>query len=166
MSNESKGFHLKTVAVLFSVVLFMSVGSVFAQAPSPSPAPVSAPVAAVTSPQPVPAVVKDESMAPPVFMQDIVVQAKALPFVGPYIVKIGQGLLILLTLLTALTTCVVSVLSALKGVSGAAGLDSLNDKVVALQNSKVVYWLKYASLVFNAQKPAADQPKADEPAAA
>lgn len=126
----------------------LSASASLAQIPS-APAPASAIVATA----PVPAVVKDESMAPPVFIQDIVVQAKALPVVGPYVVKIGQGLLILLSLLTALTACLASVLSVLKTVSNKAGLCGLYDKVVAFQNGKVFYYLKYASLAFNAQKP-------------
>ena len=121
--------------------------------PVMAPAPVVSPVVTVSGQAPVPAVVKDESMAPPIFIQDIVVQAKSMPVVGPYVVKIGQGLLFLLTMITALTAFLASVLGALKTVSKFAGLASLNDKVVAIQNSKAIYWLKYASLAFNAQKP-------------
>lgn len=128
----------------------LSASASLAQIPS---APVPALVVAPAATAPIPVVVKDESMAPPVFIQDIVVQAKALPVVGPYVVKIGQGLLILLSLLTALTACLASVLSVLKTVSNKAGLCGLYDKVVAFQNGKVFYYLKYASLAFNAQKP-------------
>ena len=150
---------MKYVVAIY-IVLFFAAGTLFAQVPSTptpaaaaTPAPLSSPVVAVSGPAPVPAVVKDESMAPPIFLQDIVVQAKALPVVGPYIVKVGQFLFFILTVLTALTAALASILAGLKAFSNQAGLAGLNDKVVAFQNGKVMYWLKYASLAFNAQKP-------------
>ena len=147
-------------ALYISIVLTLGASAI-AQTVSPTPA-VVAPVLAI-SPEPVPAIVKDESMAPPLFFQNLVVDAKSLPVVGPYIVKIGQILLIVLTVLTALTAALASILAALKTVVNKAGFTDFADKVEAFQKSKFMYYLKFASLAFNAQKIVKADASSDRP---
>ena len=122
--------------------------------PSASPAPVvpKAPMSVDASTAVQPVVVKDVDMAPPTWMQDVLVSVKTLPIIGPMITKAVQWLAVICSILTALCAFILLVLKALAGVSTLGNIQSLADKVAAFQNSKIFYYLKYASM-FNAQKP-------------
>ena len=97
-------------------------------------------------------VVKDPVLVPPTWLQDLIISAESLPTIGPILVKVLQYLAILVTMLTALCACAIAILKALSGVASMANLAGLADKVSSFEDSKIMYWLKFAS-AFNAQKP-------------
>jgi len=121
-------------------------------------APQAAPVAPVVAPIPPPKsideiklTVKDEVMVPPEWLQNALISAKSLPYVGPFLVVALQWLGMIASILTALFAFLWALLKALESVASLAKLAPLAEKLAALQNSKLMYYLKAMS-VFNAQK--------------
>lgn len=135
----------------------------FAQAPiavdvvEKAPVASVAPEAPVVAPVPVKTVdeikltVKDEVMVPPEWLQNALISAKSLPYVGPFLVKAMQWLGMIASILTALFAFLWALLKALESVASIAKLGPLAEKLAALQNSKLMYYLKALSM-FNAQK--------------
>jgi hypothetical protein len=122
-------------------------------APTPAPAPIQAkaPMTGDSTEAVQPVVIKDVDMAPPTWMQDIMVSIKKLPYIGPIITKAIQWVCVLFTILTALCGFILLVLKSLAGISTLGNLQHLADVVENFQNGKIMYWLKYAS-AFNAKK--------------
>jgi hypothetical protein len=159
---------VKGILVCFYMLLIFGADQACGQAaPVANPSPVAvtaAPAVPVSSPaddiakasQPVPTTVKDESAAPPAWVQDLVVTIKSMPILGPIAVKILNWLTVLFSIITALCAFLLVVLKALSGVANMASLVGMQDKIVAFQSSKFMWTLKYLS-VFNAQK----KPKSD-----
>lgn len=122
-----------------------------------STAPVVAPVAAIPASQASPVVVKDDSAAPPTWMQDVLVSIKKLPMIGPIVVKALNWVGVLCSILTALAAFLMVALKALSSVMNLAQATDLAAKVQGFQDGKIMYYLKYLSM-FNAQKPDASAP--------
>lgn len=95
--------------------------------------------------------VKDEAFVPPEWLQDALLQAKNIPFIGPYLVKIMQWLGVIVSIITGLFAFLWAALRSLQVVASAAQLAGLAEKLAAAENSKVMYYLKALS-AFNAQK--------------
>lgn len=95
--------------------------------------------------------VKDEVFVPPTWLQDALLQAKNIPFIGPYVVMVFQWLGVVVTLLTGLFAFLWAALKSLQVVASAAQLAGLAEKLAMLENSKIMYYLKAFS-AFNAQK--------------
>ena len=115
------------------------------------PEPLKTEVEAVKSVEEVQLTVKDEAFVPPTWLQDALLQAKSIPVVGPYIVKGMQWLGVIVSFITGLFAFLWAVLRSLQGLASAAKLAGLAEKLVALENSKAMYYLKALS-AFNAQK--------------
>lgn len=95
--------------------------------------------------------VKDEAFVPPEWLQSALLNVKAVPVVGPYLVTIFQWLGVFVTLMTSLFSFLWVALKSLEGVMGAAKLYGIANKLAMLQNSRFMYYLKAFSM-FNAQK--------------
>lgn len=95
--------------------------------------------------------VLDPTFVPPEWLQKAVLIVKELPLVGPIVVEILKYLGVLAAILTALTACALAILKSLKLVLKLVKLDSYIAKIEAIENSKVLYYLKFLSN-FNAQK--------------
>ena len=115
------------------------------------PEPLAKEVEAVKSVDEIKLMVKDEAFVPPSWLQDALLQAKSIPVVGPYIVKGMQWLGVIVSFLTGLFAFLWAVLRSIQGLASAAKLAGLAEKLVALENSKAMYYLKALS-AFNAQK--------------
>ena len=140
--------------VLIAFMLFSGVA--FAQnALVAAPVAPAAPIAQASQPDPV--MVKDVSVAPPNWMQDVMVSIKSLPMVGPIAVKVLNWLGVLVSILTALSAFMMIAIQALSSVMNVAQLSDLASKIKGFQDGKLMYYLKYLSM-FNAQKPAQVEP--------
>lgn len=95
--------------------------------------------------------VKDEAFVPPEWLQNALLEAKSIPVVGPYIVTLMKWLGVIVSVLTALFAFLWSILRAGQMVFSAAKMVELAEKLAALENSKLMYYLKAFSM-FNAQK--------------
>lgn len=124
-----------------------SVGAAVLSIP---PVPAAAAVSAPTSSSPVPVVVKDDSVAPPAWMQDLFVTIKSLPGIGPIVVKVLNWLGVISSIMTALVAFLLVAIKALGGISNMTGLTNTAKALQEFQNSKIFYYLKYLS-IFNAQ---------------
>jgi len=129
-------------------------------APAPPVVPAAQPVVAPAAPVVAPVVktveevkltVKDEALVPPVWLQDAVVSAKSLPWIGPLLVKSLQWLGMIVSILTALFAFLWAVLRSLQVVASASSLVGFAEKLAMMENSKFMYYLKAFS-AFNAQK--------------
>ena len=160
-------FLLSIMIVCFSVFALADAPSAPAS-PKPAasaipPLPDTAPVVA-PAPQPVPVVatvnvpadqvVSDPVLVPPSWLQTVVVGVKNLPYVGPVVIKVLMWAGVAASILTALCAFLLLLINTLAPLSKSAGLTNLAAKIQAFENSKVMYYLKYASL-FNAQVPKA-----------
>ena len=114
--------------------------------------PIAAPVADGMTLAPQANVVQDPVLVPPSWLQSAIIQLKSVPVVGPIVVKVLQWLAVISTILTALCAFLLASIRALIPVLNLAQLSAIADKVAAFQNGKVIYWLKYFSMM-NAQKP-------------
>lgn len=83
----------------------------------------------------------------------------SLPVVGPIIVEIAKWLGVLASIATILVTALMAILRALQVVLPAVKLASLVNWVIAIENSKALYWLKFFSM-YNAKKKEPDAEKA------
>lgn len=126
---------------------------------APAPAPVPAP--AVENPGDK-LKVKDEALVPPNWLQDMVIAIKKLPVIGPVLTVALQWLGVIATILTALVAFLLVSIRALTTVLTSMKLVEIANKLVAFQDGKIMYWLKYLS-VFNAQKK--EEEKSDRSAA-
>ena len=98
------------------------------------------------------ALTADPILNPPSWLAQLIVSLKEFPVVGPYAVTVLQWLGVLVSILTGLLAFLLMALKSLSTVLNFASLFSLAEKIKALENSKVMYWLKYFSM-FNATKP-------------
>lgn len=80
----------------------------------------------------------------------------SVPVVGPVVVEVAKWLGVLSSVLTILVTAILAVLRVLTVVLPAVRLAGLVSVVAAVENSKVLYWLKLFSM-YNAKQ--ADQEK-------
>lgn len=130
---------------------------VSAPAINPPIIPVNPPVAdqvAEIQKAPSPVMVKDESAAPPEWVQNMMVTIKALPVIGPVAVKVLNWIAVVVSIMSALTAFLLIATKALSSVLNIAQLTDLAGKIQSFQSGKIMYYLKYASM-FNAQKPVA-----------
>lgn len=97
-------------------------------------------------------VVKDPSLVPPIWFQDLIISAEGLPTIGPIVVKALQWGSILITLLTAICGCFIVICKSLSGIANFSNLSNLAQSVETFENGKIMYYLKFLS-AFNAQKP-------------
>lgn len=104
------------------------------------------------APKEIPQVIVSEPAAPPKWAEEILVKAQDFPVVGPYVAKGIYYAGVVSSLLTALVAFLLAALKALSGVLSVAGAASFSEKIKALQDSKLMFWLKYFSM-FNAKKP-------------
>lgn len=149
--------------MILCAYLFMNMA--FAQAPiavevvenkapvvaAPQVAPVVAPAPPLKSIDEIKLTVKDEALVPPEWLQNALISAKSLPVVGPFLVTAMQWLAMIASILTALFAFLWALLKSLESVASMAKLGPLAEKLAALQNSKLMYYLKALSM-FNAQK--------------
>lgn len=148
-------FYLAFLALLVSL---MSLS--YSTYAAPSPAPSGAPASLSVQPPMQPSVVAvAEPAAPPAWAQDVMVSAQKLPVIGPIVSKAMLYLGILSAILTSLVAFVLSALAILQKAFSYAGLAKAASAIVAFQNSKFMYYLKFLSS-FNAQKPATEEAKA------
>jgi hypothetical protein len=142
----------------FSVLMMaVAMGSACVYAdPTPSPSPQAIVVPNPQTPSNAATVVQvAEPAAPPTWAQEVMVTAQKLPLVGPILTKAVLYLGILSSLLTSFVAFVLGALKLVSTVSNLAGIAGFADKVVAFQNGKFMYWLKFFSM-FNAKKSSAD----------
>lgn len=123
---------MKNLILLFAVVLIGEVA--LAQDVVMAPIPIIDPI-----------------FIPPSWLQDLMLVIKGLPIVGPYVVEAIKWVGVATVIISALTGAVLTVLKALQGALNLAKLEDIALKVKAIENSKVIFWLKYLSN-FNAQK--------------
>lgn len=141
-------FYLASLALLAALVAL----TYDAYADS-SPLTSGVPVTLAVQPPMAPAVVAvAEPAAPPMWAQDVMVSAEKLPVIGPVVTKAVLYFGILSALLTSFAAFVLSALAILQKAFSFAGLAKAASAIVAFQNSKFMYYLKFLSS-FNAQKP-------------
>ena len=157
---------LDTIAFfLFFVFLVqvLTIEPLFCQTnPAPAPAAVtqpavtaqvtsqvsSAPAVVVSTPTvavPVPA-------APPQWAIDFITEIQKLPILGPIATKVFVYAGIVGAVMTAIVSSLWAILTALSSISGLSGLASLEEKLTAFKNGKIMYYLAFLSL-FNAKQP-------------
>lgn len=152
--------------VKFFMILcaYLCMNMAFAQAPiavdvveKKAPVVAAQEVAPIVAPAPLKSIdeikltVKDEVLVPPEWLQNALISAKSLPVVGPFLVTAMQWLAMIASILTALFAFLWALLKSLESVASMAKLGPLAEKLAALQNSKLMYYLKAFSM-FNAQK--------------
>lgn len=116
-----------------------SVGAAVLSIP---PVPAAAAVSAPTSSSPMPVVVKDDSVAPPAWMQDLFVTIKSLPVIGPIVVKVLNWLCVVASIMTALVAFLLAMCKALD-FTGIAAIMGFEQKLEDFENSKFLYYAKY-----------------------
>lgn len=131
------------ILILLIMPLFAYAADVAKDAP-PAPAAVIAKL-----PDEAPVVALPAVVQPPDWLTKTLELVSSLPYVGPVVVEIAKWLGVLASVLTILVTALLGILKALALVLPAVRLANLVEVVVALQNSKVMYWLKFFS-VYNA----------------
>lgn len=130
---------MKKIVTLFWLILVASIYT-FAQ----NAAVIPAPVLPVIPPL-------DPIMVPPDWLQSAILLIKNIPAVGPILVKIGQYAGVLATVLTSLSVAVIGILKSLQVVLNIAKAPELAAKIEAFEKGKILYWLKYLSML-NAEK--------------
>lgn len=87
---------------------------------------------------------------------ELVKKITELPYIGHFLVLLGQWWIAVTTIMSAFIAFILVTLRTLIPLLNFAGLVSAAEKIDAFKSGKVMYWLKYFSAFFNAQKP---QPK-------
>lgn len=109
----------------------------------------AAPVVAAAAPSPAEA---------PEWLVKALELVSSVPVVGPIVVEVAKWLGVLSSVLTILVTAILGIIRALGVVLPAIKLADLAAKVLAFENSKVMYWLKLLSM-YNAKKVDSANPK-------
>lgn len=138
--------------LILAALLSFSAVSVYAQELAPAPS--ASPLVEVTpAPLPSPSMVAvAEPVAPPQWIQDLIVKSESFPVIGGFISKAIVFVGSVTTFLTMGIALLLGLLTTLQGVFNFAGLASLSAKIQSFKNGSLMYWLKYFSH-FNAQKP-------------
>ena len=139
--------------ILITTLLVAIAGS-FLYAVEPAPAP-AAVVAAMPEEAPV---VQPSVTEAPEWLVKALELVSSVPVVGSVVVEVAKWLGVISSILTILVTGILGILRVLALVLPAVKLANLVALVVALENSKVMYWLKFFSL-YNAQKKTDLKPK-------
>ena len=159
---------MKMTGLIFSILFCFTL---FAQQPAPeaaqplpaapvvaAPAVAMPPLTAVEKAELPQLEVKDESLVPPTWLQDVIVAVKGFPVVGPYLVMLLQWLGVLSAILTALCAFLLISVKAVNNVLNLMKLTEFAAKIAAFEKGKVMYWLKYLSM-FNAPQVKKDDSK-------
>lgn len=88
---------------------------------------------------------------PPSWLETVMGVAMKIPIVGPLLLQVMQWLGLIASVLTVLVTALMGAIQALNVILKWAKLTDLAVKVIAFQNSPIMYWLKYLS-IYNAKK--------------
>lgn len=148
-------FHVPVLIFVLSLVSI--VGATSARADT-APAVVTDAVSLRMAPkavQPDPVEARAEAagdLTPPQWAYSILLDAQALPVVGPVISKTLLYAGIASSILTMLVAFLIGSMTALASVFNYAGLTSAVQAITVFQKGPVIYWLKFFSL-FNAKKP-------------
>jgi hypothetical protein len=141
MGDEEMKILLLTLVVAMGATYLHAVE----QAPKPAPAEVIA-----SMPEEAPVVPSSVTQAPEWLVKSLEL-VSSVPVVGPVVVEVAKWLGVVSSVLTILVTALLGVLRVLSLVLPAVKLANLLSLVVALENSKVLYWLKFFS-IYNVQK--------------
>lgn len=88
---------------------------------------------------------------PPTWLNDVMSVMLKLPLIGPLLLQVMQWLGLVASVLTILVTFLIGLLQGLSQILKFAKLADLAAKVLAFQNSPVMFWLKFFS-IYNAKK--------------
>lgn len=113
------------------------------------PAPAAAAVEAM--PETAPTVI-DKVPPPPSWLDEVMAVVFKIPVVGPFLLQIMQYLGLIASILTIVVTVALGGIQSLAVVLKWVKLSDLAVKILAFQNSPIMYWMKFLS-VYNAKKP-------------
>lgn len=132
---------------ILAFTMLAAIAGTYLHAVEPAPAP-AAVIAAMPEEAPVaqPAV----TQAPEWLVKSLEL-VSSVPVVGPVVVEVAKWLGVLASATTILTTALLGILRLLGLVLPAVRLANMVVWLVAIENSKVMHWLKLLSL-YNAQK--------------